>query len=730
MAKNKYRSQFATTALIGILVISVLGTVSTPTLAEENIFQKETYISQFGPGFFETEIASSQDDLDVPRDLEFHPNSSRQNELWVVNRATDSVTIIHNAGQSNQVTEYRKDSNGNHFMEEVSAIAFGEYHEEFDYQFATAQESRNTYNGQANPNDFMGPALWPSSLSHFAEENQEQGGLLGSHIDMLHESPQGMGIAHDSDNAYWYNDGYYGELVHYDFQQDHDTGEDDHSDGIVTRYIEISLTRTPGVPGHLDMNKGNGMLYVADTGGGRVLWVNTQDPNVTISDIRGAESQMEPLDGYNQATSVDWGILASGLSSPSGIKLHQGVLFVSQNGNGKITGFNLNEDGKNITDSRTVNTNAGSIMGLEIGPEGKLWYVDSEKNRVIRLDTYQDTDFDEVRDSIDVYPTNSLLWSDMDGDGFADQKGSELSDDCPEIAGSSTLGFRGCLDSDADSWADSADDFPTDETQWLDSDNDGFGDNSIGVNPDSCPFEEGYSEFDRMGCADADEDGYSNPSINWTVEDGADAFPIQDTQWKDSDLDGFGDNPSPAYLPDDCPIVAGSSTQDRYGCEDRDNDGWSDTGDAFQEDPTQWLDSDLDGFGDNLFPASMPDDCPNLWGNSTISFLGCPDSDGDGWSDLEDSHPFFELLWSDRDKDGFGDQTGTDLSDDCPDIYGSSTQDRKGCVDSDFDGWSDEGDYYPLDSSRHSLSLLPIALIFAMIIFTATVVFRIISKRS
>ena len=230
MAKNKYRSQLATTALIGILVISVLGTVSTPTLAEENIFQKETYISQFGPGFIETEIASSQDNLDVPRDLEFHPNSSRQNELWVVNRATDSVTIIHNAGQSNQVTEYRKDSNANHFMEEVSAIAFGEYHEEFDYQFATAQESRNTYDGQANPNDFMGPALWPSSLSHFAEENQEQGGLLGSHIDMLHESPQGMGIAHDSDNAYWYNDGYYGELVHYDFQQDHDTGEDDHSD--------------------------------------------------------------------------------------------------------------------------------------------------------------------------------------------------------------------------------------------------------------------------------------------------------------------------------------------------------------------------------------------------------------------------------------------------------------------------------------------------------------------
>ena len=66
----------------------------------------------------------------------------------------------------------------------------------------------------------MGPALWPSSLSHFAIENQNTGnGLLGSHIDMLHGSPYGVGIAHDYDNVYWYNDGYYGELVRYDFKK-------------------------------------------------------------------------------------------------------------------------------------------------------------------------------------------------------------------------------------------------------------------------------------------------------------------------------------------------------------------------------------------------------------------------------------------------------------------------------------------------------------------------------
>ena len=79
-------------------------------------------------------------------------------------------------------------------MEEVSAIAFGDWHEEFDYQFATAQESRNTYNGQGDPNDFMGPALWPSSLSHFAEETRSRGPSRQSYRYVARES-LGMGIA-------------------------------------------------------------------------------------------------------------------------------------------------------------------------------------------------------------------------------------------------------------------------------------------------------------------------------------------------------------------------------------------------------------------------------------------------------------------------------------------------------------------------------------------------------
>ena len=194
-----------------VIVLAILLLLfSMPSYASEA--KESEIVEQFGVGFNEVTIADSSDYLDDPRDLEFHPG--RANELWIANRATDTITIVENTGLENQTSQNRADSHRNHFLEEVSAISFGAYHPEFDYQWGSAQESRNTYDGQANPNNFMGPALWPSSLSHFAIENQNTGnGLLGSHIDMLHESPYGVGIAHDYDNVYWYNDGYYGELV-------------------------------------------------------------------------------------------------------------------------------------------------------------------------------------------------------------------------------------------------------------------------------------------------------------------------------------------------------------------------------------------------------------------------------------------------------------------------------------------------------------------------------------
>ena len=794
-------------------------------------------VEAFGVGFDEVIIADSTDFLDDPRDLEFHPG--RTDELWIANRATDSITIIENTGLENQSSQNRADSHRNHFLEEVSAIAFGAYHPEFDWQWGSAQETGNTFCGQYAANNFMGPTLWPSSLNHFAVENQNNGnGLLGSHIDMNHESPFGVGIAHDYDNVYWYNDGHYGELVRYDFKEDHDTGQDDHSDAVVRRYSEIALTHFYGVPGHMVMDKSNGILYIADAGASRVLWVNTDDTTTTSTDIMDDASRLEDLAEYSEITDVEWGVLATGLDLPSGIALEDGQLFVSENGNGKIRAYDLAADGKSAVLLDKIQTTATSIMGLEFGPEGHLYYVDNGQDEVVRIDPYTDEDGDGIGDAVDNCPLEAnplqanfdndslgdvcdsdddndsildaedacvrgqLNWTsyslnDHDGDGCFDttedpdddndgivdgddfchrgdlnwlssdasdydsdgcqdavedvdddndricdastlsdewicevssatvdlcpnsqigffsntandidrdgcEDASEDDDDdndgflddvdaCPLNSGTSSLGVElGCSDYDGDGYSDSEDAFPVEATQWFDSDGDGYGDNPEGFQADGCIGVVGTSTEDVFGCLDVDEDGWSELM---------DAFPNEFTQHSDGDGDGFGDAPD-GFQADSCPEIAGNSIIDRFGCVDSDSDGWSDMNDAFVDDPSQHSDADGDGFGDNP-EGTTPDSCPEIQGFSFVEQYGCPDADGDGWEDRLDAYVDDARFWSDMDGDGYADQQGTNLSDDCPEIYGTSVKGFLGCLDSDGDGWSDQTDAYPTDASKY-----------------------------
>ena len=868
--------------------------------------EEATIVTQFGGGFNEVIIADSSDELNDPRDLEFHPG--RANELWVANRATDSITIIENTGLANQASQNRQDSNRNHFLEEVSAIAFGSYHSEFDWQWGSAQESRNTFDGLGSPNDFMGPALWPSSLSHFAMENQNNGnGLLGSHIDMLHESPLGVGIAHDSANAYWYNDGYYGELVYYDFQDDHDTGEDDHSDGIVRRYSDVQLTYASGIPGHMVLDKDSGILYIADAGANRVLWVNTDDSTYNTQNIMNDATQMEELEEYSRITNVEFGILDTGLNRPSGIALAGDQLFVSLNGNGRIVAYDLAANGKSATEAGSIQTSANSIMGLEIGPDDLLYYVDNGKDQVVKIDPFPDADGDGYADDIDDFPIDPTQWVDTDGDGYGDnisgnnadsfisepsqwndtdgdgygdnpdgfqpdacislpgsstityfgcpdhdadgigdnfdedddndgmldplddcskgdsdwissnltdhdtdgcadasedsdddndnitdlldrcakgdiswipsavtdydndgcrdlgedldddgdricdagvqdsslecsvsfttvdecpksslsfkstsyndqdQDGCEdltedldddndgvldANDDCPTVVGTSDSGTQiGCIDGDGDGYADTVDKFAEDSTQWADIDQDGYGDQPDGFQPDGCITNNGNSTEDRYGCSDTDGDGWSDPGFQWTATSGADAFSTDSTQHADQDGDGFGDAEM-GFQADDCPEIAGNSTEDRFGCLDTDGDGWSDTNDDLPNDPTQRIDEDMDGYGDSL-TGNSPDWCSEVFGLSSEMVFGCPDADGDGWDDTLDLFPEDVRFWSDIDGDGHPDQPGTDLSDDCIKEAGDSREDRIGCPDADADGWSDDADAFPMDAAQH-----------------------------
>lgn len=369
-------------------------------------------------------------------------------------------------------------------------------------------------------------------------------------------------------------------------------------------------------------------------------------------------------------------------------------------------------------------------------------YWETVNDDVIVLRLYEDQDRDLVFDLIDSMPSVGNQWLNTDGDNFGDNPYGPLPDACPTVSGPSSFVIFGCADFDMDGYTDTI---------------------------DGCDDEGGTSWIDRFGCEDLDQDGWSdNDAIyfdgdvfkgNWkqaldTDGDGfgdnhgvdccatpldpnansGDLFPYYASQYSDYDEDGYGDNDTDTVYGDYCPWNYGESYRDRNGCLDSDGDGSSDPSgegtflewnatvhgaDAWPLDPTQWQDTDGDGFGDNqsenaTLPDRFPfrkaaandtdldgyannwtssyngtnaegiqlDACPDVWGNSTFPVVGCLDSDGDLYTDqysyvlneetnlrenqAGDTFPFIESQWMDTDGDGFGDNPNGYEADECP----------------------------------------------------------------
>ena len=94
-------------------------------------------------------------------------------------------------------------------MKENGAIAFSDD----NINFATSTGIQDANHTTPVPGIFAGPTLWSSDLNVFAMPS----GGNGSHLDMLHQSPNSMGIAHEADNIFWVYDGYNQNIVQYNF---------------------------------------------------------------------------------------------------------------------------------------------------------------------------------------------------------------------------------------------------------------------------------------------------------------------------------------------------------------------------------------------------------------------------------------------------------------------------------------------------------------------------------
>lgn len=335
--------------------------------------------------------------LERPRDLAFNPRAP--GELWVVNGASDSVAIIHRAQGGATRIEQRRDGQASHFMHRPSAIAFGGDATTIGRPgtFATAQESTNDAVPAAG-DGFMGPTLFSSDLEVFGR--QPPFGHAGSHLDMLHESPLAMGIAWERENVYWVLGGKDGDITRYDFRLDHGVGNHDHSGGRVAHYAAGQLRRLPGVPSHLAYHPGSGLLFIADTGNGRVVTLDTRsgapagpgpsvEPGVASSVVGGATLAgfvcAPGAGGSQQLAAALHTVVAPGsaLRQPSGLEIDGDTVFVGDYATGVIYAFDL--AGRQVN---ALDTGLGpqSLMGITLGPDGRLYLVDAARNRVLRVD--------------------------------------------------------------------------------------------------------------------------------------------------------------------------------------------------------------------------------------------------------------------------------------------------------------------------------------------------------
>ena len=163
----------------------------------------------------------------------------------------------------------------------------------------------------------------------------------------------------------------------------------------VRRYVDIELTRVPGIPGHVMMDPSERVLYISDTGGNRVLRINPDSGHFLRTAKREFPiySSVAETFQYTIWGCTEWEVFVDGVDRPSGLHIEGNTVFVAEWGTSTIIAFDK-RTGEGIS---SVATGATGLMGITAGPAAtggrhdgqlQLWFTDGPANTVsyIRVD--------------------------------------------------------------------------------------------------------------------------------------------------------------------------------------------------------------------------------------------------------------------------------------------------------------------------------------------------------
>jgi len=316
-----------------------------------------------------TVVGSRDDGLNTPRDLAFNPEAPEQ--LWIVNNGSSRATIIRNVGTAERDARTRAGVGNTHFMIKPSALAFGA-----PGTFATAQEEdqptqRNT------PADFMGPVIWDADYDLFESGDN-------SHLDMLHNSPNAVGIAWEADNIYWVVDGAHRSLTRYDFATLHERGGTDHRTGTVLRYAEGMITYTEGVSNHAEWDGPAATLYVSDPGSNRVIRFMPEGATMgTVGITPNYDgTRQRRMTGGTVETFIDGSM--NQLTRPSGLALVGDRFYVTDAATSRITAFDRMGRRVDWLDL-SMDVPEGGLQGITLDARGYIYVVNSVDSQVIEI---------------------------------------------------------------------------------------------------------------------------------------------------------------------------------------------------------------------------------------------------------------------------------------------------------------------------------------------------------